>query len=390
LQNGIFFYNFFIKDKKKVNVNLFVYCIKDEKTEDVFLCDINHIETINHSSYDNLPQVPGDASAMQKANSDNGKQMKAKSEDLNTIKEISAVQEFSDQSEKKYTKEKISGIQNRALTLESLVNYYFKKFDLISLPDLIFNISEPKERIFLYREWDGAFMNQSQKDISYEDLKFLLPFNDEKKLLIKDKLTEINKKLIIHKNSIIFIEVKMEFPKKKEIIKNKKNLEKVIEDMIEKVNYFMKIYSKIFIELNIQNIQLLLLYNNNRIINYQDTIETYIAQHKKLIKEYYKNYNVYFHILYIYPSIGKIALNEISAQISNMEESQKQNKIEIEELKKQNKIEIEELKKQNKIEIEELKKQNKIEIEELKKQNQNKIEELKKIQQEKESKIKIK
>ena len=231
LKNGIILSKVSIEDKEKNKTNLFVYCIKDEKTEDVFLCDINHIETIDHSSYDNLPQVPGDASAMKKANSDNAKQTKAKSEDLNIINQINEIKELSDLSEKKYTKEKISGIQNRALTLESLVNYYFKKFDLISLPDLIFNISDPTKRVFLFREWDGVFMNQSQKDLSYEDLKFLLPFNDEKKLLIKDKLTEIEKKLIIHQNSIIFIEVKMEFPKKIEIIKNKKNLEEVIEGM---------------------------------------------------------------------------------------------------------------------------------------------------------------
>jgi hypothetical protein len=220
LQNGIILFKVLIEDKKKDN--LFVYCIKDEKTEDGFLCDINHIETIDHSTYDNLPQVPGDASAMQKPNSDNGKQNPTKSTDLNTNIEINDIDSFSDLSEKKYTKDKISGLQNRALTLESLVNYYFKKFDLISLPDLIFNISDPKERIFLFREWDGAFMNRSQNEISYEDLKFLLPFNDEKKLLIKDSLIKINKKLIIHQNSIIFIEVKMEFPKKKEIIKKKK------------------------------------------------------------------------------------------------------------------------------------------------------------------------
>jgi chromosome segregation ATPase len=159
--------------------------------------------------------------------------------------------------------------------------------------------------------------------------------------------------------------------------------------MLEKVDYFMKIYASIFKELNVQNIQLLLLYNSNRIKNYQDTIELYIAKHRKLIDEYFKKYNVYFNILYIYPSIGKIVLNQISDQILNMEINQKQNKNEIEKLKKQQ----QEKEKRNKFEIEELKIKNKMEIEKLKKEqqekdkiNKNEIERLKRKQQEQQEK----
>ena len=317
LQNGMTFYNVEVENKKKSNI--FVYCIKDEEIEDKYLCDVNNIQSIDHKAYDSEENK---MNSKKKADSEKGKQLKTKSEDLNIkkIKKRNQIYNSENKSDKKDFDEKISGLKNRALSLESLVNFFFKQFNLLSLPNLIFNISDKNERIFLFRELDGAYMNENENIISYETLKFMIPFNSEKILSIKETVEEVDKsKFIVLPKSIIFIEVKKEFPKEKEIIQNKKSLKEVIEGMIEKVNYFMFIYKEIFKDLKIENIQLLLLYDQNRIENYKESIKNYILAYKDLIANYIKNYNIYFNILYIYPSIGKIALNEIKNEMGIME-----------------------------------------------------------------------
>ena len=218
IENGIYFYKF--KKGNYIQCNILVYCIKDEKTEDLFLCDIANIEAINHSVYDKMGEEIYDEREKM------GGSGKAKSQKMTNTNDINIMYKKEESLSEKSNKmeNKISGLKNRAYTLESLVNYFFKNFNLVQLPDLIFNVSPPSERQFLYREMDGAYMNETEEEISCQDLKFFVPFNVEKTYLITDNEVEedtINKFMIFGKSLILF-EVKMDFPKKKEIGTKKK------------------------------------------------------------------------------------------------------------------------------------------------------------------------
>ena len=313
LENGIYFYKF-----EKGKYNVFVYCIKDEKTEDLYLCDISNIEAISHSAYDKMEEKVN----WERENI--GDSDKPKSQKLKNINDISIInkEEKSLSGTSNKSENKISGIQNRAYTLESLVNYFFKSFNLVQLPDLIFNVSPPSERKFLYREMDGAYMNENKEEISCQDLKFILPFNAEKTYLIQKnevKEDKVNKFSIFGKSLILF-EIKMDFPKKKEKGTNK-NLEEVIMGILEKVKFFIAIYKDIFKNLDIKNLQLLILFDQNKITKYKKAIQNHINKYKYLLDDYTEKLDVYFHILYIFPSIGKISLNKLNNQvITNVEE----------------------------------------------------------------------
>ena len=351
IENGIFFYVNNFKDKKnigikngnqnfktntikqkekrEVNYYIFVYCIKDEKIEDDYLSDINHIETIKHLDYD-------------KESEQNENQKKEKNK-LNkpNISDNSDNSIQSNQSNKtnstKYDNTKFNGIKNRAIALESLVNFNLKKLGLISLPDLIFNIY-PVNREFTYHEFDGVYLNGNNQSKSFETLKFAIPFNYEKNYKIEtDSIKEEVSKLIILNKSIVFVEVKTHFPKEKAKNKNEE-LKNVIELILEKVDYFMQIYEDILkIKINnINNIQIMLLYDQNKLIDYKETIKIYLEENKKALYKYINKYNIYLTILYIFPSIGKISLNTLKEEKKNLESNIQKNEEQLSKIKMEN------------------------------------------------------
>ena len=133
-----------------------------------------------------------------------------------------------------------------------MVYFYFKELKLVSLPDIIFNLSYKANNyskninnINLYYEWDGCFLSTNEKDTKQIVIS---PFHKEKKFIIeKNSLRDVNinqERFQIKKNSLIFLEVKTHFPKTKEIDENQ-YLENLIFTMFKKLNYFIELYSTI-------------------------------------------------------------------------------------------------------------------------------------------------
>ena len=380
--NGIYIYKYFNQNQRISNYNIFLYCIKNEKVEDEYLSNINNFDEISHSKYENLFDTNENSEEIKKNikvlsekekyhKKNNSFKIKKSKSDKNATNQISNSAE--------YNKEKLSGLKNRAISLESLVNFNLRKLKIITLPDLIFNITDYKSRLFLYREIDGAYLNSSITDIDYNNLKFIIPFNVEKIYHVKidqKTLSIENNKFIILKNSILLLEVKTHFPREQKEKSKKEILNNVIKDLFEKVKYFMRVYKDILQDIKIENIQLFLLYDQNKLKKYKNTINDYIDNNKEIITSYLTDYNIFFNILYIFPSIGKISLNLINEELKYLKKNAKKNenlKKKIEKIKndfKTKEEEIEKIKNDFKTKEEENKlnfKEKKEEIEQLKK-----------------------
>ena len=113
LENGIFIYN----------GKLLLYCVKNEKIEDDFISDIKCIKSIPHKEYD--PDL------------DNSKEKI-------DLKPTDYKDNRSFNSNSKYESDNMTGIKNRALVLESLVNFYFRQLKIVPLPSLLINLNYKK------------------------------------------------------------------------------------------------------------------------------------------------------------------------------------------------------------------------------------------------------
>ena len=251
---------------------------------------------------------------------------------------------------------------DKSLLLESVVNYYFNQFSLLPLPNLIFNLNYIKigdnsdnsiNSINLFFEWDGCYFlniskNKNENDI-YSGSDLLLPFHGEMKYKINKKKTELlNNNILIKKDSIIFIEVKTNFPKEEEEDKNN-NFENIIKAMFTKLNYFVCLYSEI-LKKKVKEIKIILIYDQNRLIKYKDNIIEFIDKYKNDFIDI-DTYEIYFDILYIIPHISKLSLNdvtkellEINKRIEKLEEDNKR----IKQLEEENRKRIEKLEEDNK------------------------------------------
>ena len=350
LKNGLFYY------KKK----LLFYCRKDERIEDNYLADIKNIECIDYKEYDKIDisenkekNIEDKFAKSEEIRGNNSSSYKNKSENIFKNKKY----KFSCQSsnKKRQKSNKITGLKNRALGLESLVHFYFKELKLISLPDIIFNISykAPKENddINLYYEWDGCFFNKNEKDLKNV---IISPFHKENKFIIENnslKDYNINKDgFKIQKDSFIFLEVKTHFPKTKETDENQ-NLENLIKTIFNKLNHYIDLYSNSLKFQHINNIYIILLYNQHRIINYESSISEHIKRYKNNFNSI-GNYIIYFDIFYIFPSIGKLSLNYINKKLKknykNLEDKNNKAQNDIKEAnEKIKKLEEQNLKAQN-------------------------------------------
>ena len=271
---------------------------------------------------------------------------------------------------------------DKSLLLESVVNYYFNQFILLPLPNLIFNLNYIKigdnsdnsiNSINLFFEWDGCYFlniseNKNEND-SYSGSDLLLPFHGEMKYKMTKKKTELlNNNILIKKDSIIFIDVKTNFPKEEEEDKNN-NFENIIKVMFAKLNYFIYLYSEI-LKKKVKEIKIILLYDQNRLIKYKDNIIEYIDKYKNDFIDI-DTYEIYFDILYIIPYISKLSLNdvtkellEINKRIEKLEEDNKR----IKQLEEENRKRIEKLEEDNK-RIEKLEEENRKRIEKLEEDN---------------------
>ena len=322
LEHGFFFY-----DRK-----FLLYVKKDEHIMDNYLMNIKYIKPIEHKVYDpSIPTIPiNKYENNQKAlSSGNTIQKKALSDKFDKDDNLSL------DSNPMLKEDYMSGIKNRALVLESLVNYYFKKLSL-SLPEIIFNLqynpAEKKnsESINFFYEWDGCFLFKEDQNIFFESSE-VLPFSNEKKykIFLNDKIEETNDDILLLKNSLNFIEVKTHFPKDQENNENN-NLKNVIKTMFIKLNYFVDLFFEILTDDKIDNIKIILLYDQIRLKNYDKIISKYINTYKKLITfKKAKAEFIYFDIIYIIPSISKFVIMksnteenlELKNQIQNLKES---------------------------------------------------------------------
>ena len=312
LKNGLFVYQ---------NKKLLFYCRKDEEIEDNYLSDIRNLESIEYKEYDKVSVEEKNAEAKfaksEEIIENNSVNSSNKSENRIQYKKYNFSHQSLDINKPK--RNIITGLKSRALGLEALVHFYFKELKLISLPDIIFNISYKKksqDEINLYYEWDGCFLSENQKDTKKIDI---FPFHKENKFIIEyNSLKDNNiseERFQIQKDSLIFLEVKTHFPKTKET-DEKQNLENLIKTMFIKLNYYICLYSEILKDVTIKNIYIILLYNKQRIKNYRKVILEQINKFKECFNDI-KYYIIYFDIIFIFPSIGKLSLNYINRKIKN-------------------------------------------------------------------------
>lgn len=314
LQNGIFFY-----DKRAL-----LYCIKDNKVEDEFLSNIENIESISHTEYD-----------LKKDNS--------KKSDLSSGSNKKSHKSNSKGSDKpKKKSNKMSGLENRAIALESLVNFNLKELNTISLPDLIFNLTykpnNDDNSIGLFYEWDCCLLYKEANDYEIKNV-IPFPFYKQKKYKINlnKEIEQINDSFFLLKNSINFIEVKTHFPKEHEESENQ-NISNIIMTMMTKLNYFVEIYQNL--KIDIKTINIILLYNQNLIKNFKGTIKEYIQKNKKLLNDNMEKYDLFFEIVYINPSIGKISLDYIRKKMEEYKYELDKSNDKMESLEKQYKNEL--------------------------------------------------
>ena len=250
----------------------------------------------------------------------------------------------------------MTGIKNRALVLESLVNFYFRQLKIVPLPSLLINLNYKKSdkkntkydpeknvqkapqenKINLFFEFDGCYLFEGKNDITFSD-DIIKPFNKETKYKVSDKEETkiIQNDILIKNNSIVLIEVKTHFPKLKEE-DQRTNLENIIKMMFIKLNYFVDLYHEI-LQKKFEEIKLILLYDQNRLSNYENDIIINIIDKNKDRFQALNKYDLYFDIDYIIPSIGKISLNYISQKLQKLEEENQIIKEENKNIKEQNK-----------------------------------------------------
>ena len=307
LKNGLFIY------ARK----MLLYCVKDEEIEDNYLSDVHNISCIKHEDYDKL---------------ENNSSNTANSAGDNISKSF--------KSDSKYDKNAMTGLKNRGFVLESLVNFFFRQFQIMPLPNLLINLDYVKggkkseNSINLFYEWDGCYLledNENKNDVTFET-DFALPFNKEIQYKIShdNKTEKINNNILIKKNSIVFIEVKTHFPKEIEENKNN-NLENIIKVMFLKLNYFTSLYSKI-LKNKVKEIKIILLYDQNHLRDYKKTIEEFIDKYKNNFLSI-KDYEIYFDILYIIPYISKLSLNQMNKKLLEANEKIEILEKEIEKIK---------------------------------------------------------
>lgn len=83
--------------------------------------------------------------------------------------------------------------------------------------------------------------------------------------------------------------------------------------MFAKLNNFVYLHSQM-LKKTINEIKIILLYDQNRLVKYKDNIYNYLEKYKSIFK-LIGNYEIYFDILYIIPSIGKLSLNHINQKL---------------------------------------------------------------------------
>ena len=248
----------------------------------------------------------------------------------------------------------ITNLKYSLTAVESIVNFYFKQLNLIQLPDLVFNLTyenlDNNDDINLYSQYDGCYLYEGKECIYFENLKFFVPINTENRFIIlKDNnidslgtnTTKYNYQ--IFNNTLIFIEVKTNFPSENDSNQYQK-LESFIQKMLKKAKLFLTIYLKIFKNKKIENIQFILFYNNNRLSEYKDTINNYINKYKSEFPEEITKYNIYLDILHIFPSIGNISLNLINDKFNQLEKDYEKSKDKIKILENENKKAFEKIK----------------------------------------------
>ena len=274
--------------------NLILYFIKDEIVEYNYLTNVKNFKEIDYKEY----------------------------------------QEENEKSDKEsHSSKNISGIKARAFSLENLIYFYIKKIDsLIELPNLIINISYIPNKLnnFLYREFDGVFYNNSDGDIDFINFQFSFPFSKE----ITFNVNELEKKFnsfFINPFSLIIMEVKMHFPKENDKNKNE-NLKNVILNLFNKIDLILTLIKKFPYKL--KNIHCMLFYDQNKLKNYNiKNIKNYLKDAKKEIDFLFKDYKIFFHILYVFPSISQMSLNLIGSELKEIKNALQQEKTNYDKLK---------------------------------------------------------
>ena len=213
-------------------------------------------------------------------------------------------------------------LKNRDFVQESFVNFFFSPFQIMPLPNLLFNLDYKRSgkkidnSINLFYDWDGCYLLEDSKNKNDVTFKtgYILPLCKEMKYKItQNKKTEqINNNISIKNISIIFIEVKTHFQNEKEENRNN-NFENIIKVMFLKLNYFMNLYSKI-LQKSVKEIIIILIYEQNNLINYHKNIDEFIDKYKNdfLLM---KDYEIYFEIHYLIPYIKNITLNGINQKL---------------------------------------------------------------------------
>ena len=270
--------------------------------------------------------------------------------------------------------ENFDKIDSRFLTsedFENKINKFFKKFNLIELPNYFFRLNKKNQFINNTKKDDN--FNDNKIDMNYADENYFSAFieidgafayNDNNELdIIKEdnKMFKVSKtisvsswgkdikieqedknNLKIKGNTILLIEDKLSFPKVIYDLKKKQKMNKeelylslnfLIYKTIKKINIFNEYLNSISKEKKNYSYCLLLIYDTSPIANVENVIKTILCDlyNEKLIK--YSSF--YIKVIYVLPCISfndSKRVEKLEKKIKEMEDEMREIKMQLNQM----------------------------------------------------------
>jgi len=290
-----------------------------------------------------------------------------------------------------------SEIKNKGIETLPRIIFYFNLYILDTSGEKQRIVFTAKEKGYGFEEVDGLFYLESQDIIlnKSSDIPFLkimrFKINKNRDELPDYISNEQNYKILIEKESLIYMEVKTSFPLK--FIQ--KNQEKTIQGFDEANSLIRSIMRKInkFTELalnrgkKIQNIHVLFMYDS--LLQKEDDLKHYISNFKKIfeLNRFKVGINTTFDVIY-FVNPSSINTRRLSSIISELKEENKKSAATIEKTIKNNIEEIQKISEDYNSKLKEMKQNNEEERQKMSEDYNSKLEEIKKNNEEEREKIK--
>ena len=277
-------------------------------------------------------------------------------------------------------------IKNAGIETLPRIIFYFNLYILDSSGKMERIVFTAKEKGYGFEEVDGLFYLKSQDIIlnNTRDIPFLkimrFSINKDPNELPDYISNEQNSKILIEKESLIFMEVKTSFPLKFDKIKEEKILKgfdetnSLIKSIMRKSNKFRELLLNK--EKKIQNVHLLFMYDT--LLQKEDDLKQYINKFKEIFNRnrFKVEINTIFDVIY-FVNPSSINTRRLSNIISELKEENKKSAATIAEIKKQNENNLLEIEKTNEKERQKMKADYDSKIEEITKFNERERQKMK-------------